>query len=361
MKPILGFVEDPGAANMVVGLAEGLAGFGLEFRLFATGKGAVALAARGEGFSEPPPEIRTTDWSGGVVGTSENRETLGLRLIDQARGAGIPSVGVVDFFANAEFRFRGLGNEALAHAPDVILVPDDLTRTAYLQLGHPEGQVIEVGHPQYDYVLEREAELDREGRDAVRARVFPAVRPGKKIGVFLSEISGGLGDGQFHRSAEYTLLGHPDRPGRTEVVLDELLPALEPWRDSWWFAARPHPHNSDADKRELRERFDGTVEGGDPLEMIYAADAVIGMTTMLLQEAAVMGRPTLSIVPRPAEAHWLPCVVSGVTPCLQKRAEIPKGVERLLTSEGKRFPVTPGSRSRIAGEIARIVGAKCPN
>ncbi len=362
MKPILGFVEDPGAANMVVGLAEALHHRGLTFHLSATGKAVETLRARHEPFFEPVAESSLSRYAMVVVGTSENLDTQGLRLVHLARDAGIRSVGLVDFFANAAFRFRGRAAEALAFAPDSILVPDELTATEFIGLGHPEADVVTVGHPQYDYVIARERELEAEGRVAVRRRVFPAEWQSLKVAIFLSEISGGLGDSQFQRSDEYTLRGQPERSGRTEVVLDEILPQVAPWRDKWRFAARPHPHNSPIERAEMRTLFDGVLEGGAPLDVVYAADAVFGMTTMLLQEAAIMGRPTLSVVPRPQESKWLPSVLAGVTPCVWSREELVPALAHLFTAPGARFPVAPGSLERLANTVARLAMAEsCRN
>ncbi|MBI4615060.1 MAG: hypothetical protein HY720_15715 [Planctomycetes bacterium] len=46
------------------------------------------------------------------------------------------------------------------------------------------------------------------------------------------------------------------------------------------------------------------------------------MTSMILEEAALRGRPTLSILPRSVESDLLPSVALGVTPCVTRREEI---------------------------------------
>ena len=60
------------------------------------------------------------------------------------------------------------------------------------------------------------------------------------------------------------------------------------------------------------------------------ADLVAGMTTMLLQEAAIMGKPTLSIVPRSAETRSLPTVRAGITQCVTTRKELQEILPGLL-------------------------------
>jgi len=349
------FVEDPGAANMVVGLANEAAGRGFHLDLVAAGAARETLTNRGEAFRDASEGVLDVgSYSIVAVGTSENTRTLAFDLINRARQAGIPSVGIVDFYSNAQFRFRGETGDALAHAPDLILVPDDLTRDAYVRLGHPDDRVITVGHPQYDFVQAYGAELDAEGRESIRARILGADLRSRSIAVFLGEISGGLNPQQFVRSEEYSLAGHPDRPGRTDVVLDELFTARERVGDNHAWIFRPHPHQDQAERARQGERFDAVSEGGNPLDLVYAADAVVGMTTMLLQEAAILGKPTLSIVPRHEEAGWLPTVLAGITPCAWTRESLEREIRSLPTRRGVRFPVRPGSLRRISDALSSI-------
>jgi predicted glycosyltransferase len=54
------------------------------------------------------------------------------------------------------------------------------------------------------------------------------------------------------------------------------------------------------------EYFDLISEGGDPLELAYVSDIIVGMTTMLLFEASLLGKSVFSIIPRKFEIDWLP-------------------------------------------------------
>ena len=347
---ILGFVEDPGAANMFVGLPSRI-----PIEIVAVEQAARLLGARGvPTVGQPSRPLEEYDLV--AVGTGENIDTPAFDFIARARAAGIPSVSIIDFLSNSEFRFRGRTDDPLHHAPDTILVPDEPTRQSFLKLGCPEEQVIVTGHPQYDFVLNREAEF--EDRETIRRRLFPEAE-GSKVAIFLGEPAKGLNPSQFQRNDAYSLDGHPDRSGRTLVVLDEIFEIPFVKNREWYFVYRPHPRQTPEEITHGESLFDRTILDGDPLELVYAADVVLGMTTMLLQEAAILGRPTLSIVPRQSESAWLPNIVSGHTKCVWTQEGLAESLPKIFDLPAVRFPVERGGADRIADEIMKRVGRRC--
>jgi len=83
--------------------------------------------------------------------------------------------------------------------------------------------------------------------------------------------------------------------------------------------------------------------------VVYASDLSVGMTTILLQEAALMGKRTLSIVPREEERAWLP----GSIDCVTQRFLIRKKMEELLFSES--VP-NPGPLQTVSEPLKRVLG-----
>ena len=336
---LLAFLEDPGAANFLGPILLGMAKAGKTVRLYAEGQGALRLASMGIPFddagalgSAASALERDGPWAV-MVGTSENTDTTAFDLIAAARAAGVPSIAGVDNAANAEFRFRGLSDKPLAHAPDWLLLTDDLSRRHFAALGFAEDRIIVCGHPYYDTVREAGTALAVEGREVLRARLFPgaASRP---VVVFLSEISGGLNPEQFIKSTDYTLDGRGKSTGRTQIVIEEFLDAVETLSERPYLVLRPHPKNTDAELAPYCGEFDTVSRGGESLETVFAADLVVGMTTSLLVEAALLDRATLSIVPRALERDWLPTTAAGFTPCVTGRAEIVSALAEALRSDG---------------------------
>lgn len=328
MARIVIFVEDPGAANYALPLVAPLGA-----ALWTAPALLPYLEARrvepARVLDDPAP-LLPPETSLLLVGTSENLETAAHALVHQAKARGIPSVGMIDFPANAAARFRGTGTNPLAHAPDWLMVTDDGTARHYEALGFPAEKIGRVGHPHFDTVLALRATLEAEGVTAVRRRLLPNVPEGQKLVIFLSEISGGLDPEQYQKSPDYTLEGRGSRTDRTGVVVEEFLDATAALAPRPYRLLRLHPKNSREEFGPLLTEFDGISAAGTPLEMVFACDLVCGMTTMLLYEAALLGRPTLAILPRMTEAAWLPTIASGITPAAVTRPALTRLLPTLL-------------------------------
>jgi hypothetical protein len=342
-ETLLAFLEDPGAANFLGPILSGKIAAGGDVRLYAEGTGAARLADIGIAFSDAAEMgtaaeavCREAPWAV-IVGSSENLETAAFDLIDAARAAGVPSIGGIDSAANAEFRFRGHADDPLAHAPDLLLLTDDMARRNFAALGFAEERIFVCGHPYYDSVRETGSVMAMEGRDAMRSRLFPDARA-RPIIVFLGEISGGLDPAQFSRSADYTLAGRGQSTGRTQIVIEEFLDAVAGMEERPYLVLRPHPKNTDAELGPFRADFDSVSRDEASLETVYIADLVVGMSTSLLVEAALLRRPTLSIVPRALERDWLPTTAAGFTPCVTRREDIGPALTRVL-GEGAEIDV----------------------
>ena len=74
----------------------------------------------------------------------------------------------------------------------------------------------------------------------------------------------------------------------------------------------------------LGKEFDEVSKGGSALETVYSTDVVVGMTSMLLFEAALLGKQTLAILPRISEKKWLPADADGIIPCVFTRDDVRK-------------------------------------
>jgi hypothetical protein len=327
MKPsILVHVEDPGAANGVAGLEAPIEARGTGYALVAEGAAARFLAERGVAFEDVSARgadqlLADHEPTLLLVGTSENTRTLAFDLVARARSRGIPTAAFVDAFPNAEQRFRGETDDPLAHAPEFLLVPDDWTAAAFARLGVPSSRIATCGHPHYDTVLAQRKSFEATNRQQLRAELFRA-STNQRIVVFCSEISTGLDPGQFRRSADYTLAGRGDRDGRTEIVLEELVDAIARLERRPHMVLRMHPKNTREELADFLQSFDEISTGGSPMPLLYAADLVVGMTSTILIEAALLGTPTLAIVPRDIERQWLPTIQANVTPCASTRAAL---------------------------------------
>ena len=91
-----------------------------------------------------------------------------------------------------------------------------------------------------------------------------------------------------------------------------------------------------------------------PYELVYTSTLVVGMTTMLLFEATLMGRAALSIVPRAVEQTWLPGLQAGLIPCVTTRATLRKAL-RAFWQQPARFRPADLSNAYVQDALARTI------
>jgi len=333
---VLIFVEDPGAANFVAQLPAALAGRGWSVKILASGHAREHLLRLGVHFET----VQHPATAGGIlaalrpriliVGTGLNPDTFGLALVAEARLAKIESIGVVDAVMNPDHRFRGQTEKSLAYAPDWLLVVDKSTKSDYIALGYPTERVIVCGHPHYDYMRTFRMKLENEGQSTLRQRVLPGVPKERKVIIFATDCSARLSRLQTNSLSDYTLVGRKTGRGRTEVVLEEFLDAVQLVRPRPYLVLRLHPKDISEDYMSYLEEFDLVSSGDSPFELIYAADLIVGLTTMLILESALLGKLTLSVVPRAVEMDWLPTIRPGITPCVTTREQLRTALVDLL-------------------------------
>jgi len=370
---ILIYVEDPGAANFVANLPEALGKRGWHSRLLAGGFAYQYLLDRGV---EPEPALGSASSAREllsrikprlvIVGTAVNPETFGFELISAATTAGISTLGVVDAFGNADYRFRGHTDNPLYYAPEWLAVPDQWTKEAYVELGYPADRLAVCGHPHYDYVLDTAARLRKQDRQRSRERLFPGNHNNAPVVLFIAEISTGINPSQCSCTPDYSLNGSGTYTDRTGIVLEEFLEALSLCEQEYFLVLRLHPKNTREELAPFLKYFHQVSQAEPPLPLVFAADLAVGMTSMLLLEAAILGRPTLSIVPREDEKTLLPTIRLNITPCATTRRELRTVLPDLLRRCQEPMVLDtndwlhPGSRQRTVAFIEELLKKNYP-
>lgn len=346
-NPVLAVVEDPGAANMVKDLPQRASAHGISLQIAAVSHAVPYLQTR---------QVEFLTWESGsakeflelhqppllLVGSSDNPQSKVLELVLEARKRRIQSIGLVDMRMNADRRFQGRGEDSLACAPDYLIVPDTATANAYVSLGMDSLKVFPLGNPQYDLTLERSKKLFAEiPKNLLKEKLF-----GQEplVITFVAEPESTLNPALTAMSTSQRLKGTSGSPKRCLIVLEEFLAALKQLdqleQQEPLVILRLHPRNQESDFHPYKSDC-RLHSGGDPLELICASDLVVGMTSMLLLEAAIAGIPTLSIVPNIEEAQWLPTVAAGATPCATTKDQIAAALQDWYQSAS----VEPGPKS----------------
>lgn len=274
MARLLFAAHDPSGANLLLALAPAARVRSHDLTFLAAGPAAKAFAAAGEKFLSDAafdgagrPDALVT---GSAMGDFDRD------LWRRAKAAGVPSLGVVDAWTNVRRRFRHSdGTDAL---PDAVGAVDEPMRDAIL--GWYDVPVHVVGQPHLQ-ALERRLRGRRAGH---KARRPPRI-------VFFSEC---LRED-----------GLKDRIGFDQFdAADLLFPSLAA-AGPVEFAIKPHPREAPGAWRDYLAAKPSALAPrilDTPSEAaMMAADGVLGMSTMVLIEAALAAIPILAVQPRRKE------------------------------------------------------------
>lgn len=288
-----------------------------------------------------------------VVGTSEDRNTLAFDLIDWGRQNSIRTVAIVDSAANYSYRFRGYGSSPLHNAPDFILVADKWTKRKFEEIGFLSSHIFVIGQIYQDA-------LALKNRGALRKSLMGITHQTTKSVVFVSEISDGLNPNQYRRSRKYSLKGYGLKKFRTEIVIEEFIESINKLVNYGikkpHLTLRLHPKEQGSSLGNLVTNFDFVSQVEEPLVLIQCADLVVGMTSMLLQEAHELGVETLSIVPDIAERDWLSATRDGLIDCAADSQKIFDLLKLKLETLGNKKRATFQerlNRSEVASQIIK--------
>ena len=336
---LLIFVEDPGAANFIVPLLKPLEKIGCSLFLYTDGAATKYLNSMN--INTLSIDLNISDLLCSIkpqllmVGTSENPDTVGLKMIVAARDLKIPSIGVVDGPANAEYRFKGRGNSPLQYVTDWLFVPDKWTCESYISLGFPLEKIKICGHPYYDSIIERSAAYKSKSKIELRKKYFPNVSKDKSIVIFLTEKSDGLNPESLKRSSKYTLTGRGKSDLRTEIIMEEFIDTLKTIDQDLFLVVRLHPKENTSDYENYINVFDAVSHGEDPMPLLFSADLIVGMSSSLLVEATILGLNTLSILPHEGEKDLISTVRTGHTPYATNRETLKILLSDLLKKDKK--------------------------
>ncbi|SDE00379.1 hypothetical protein [Rhodospira trueperi] len=208
-------------------------------------------------------------------------DMLALNWARAAAARGVRTLHLLDNWSS--YRRRMDYGDAAVFRPDVYAVPDQRAAEAAIAEGIDPTTVRVIGHP---------ALADLAG-EVARAGSCRGSRTRLSL-LFVSEPAA-LDQGSTPDT--------PDFRGYTETqVLAILCAALAPLADTLTLTVLPHPREDAAALAETWETVRGPLDGavvppGNGRAHVLGSDGVVGMASILLYEAWLVGLPVLSVQP----------------------------------------------------------------
>jgi hypothetical protein len=312
---ILLFAEDPGGANGLMHLSTRFASQGYDSKLYATGFALKYLHSRNIPYLNADEELvnAISDYDALLIGTCENKKTLGFDLVASAKRNRVPSFAFVDASMNSQFRFSGVTDDPKYHSPDLLFCNDDDTKSEFLRLGWSSERIIVSGHPHYWQLQDRLTELNQISKHKQRIALFGENASRKKVVTFMAETLSGFDMSTQCIQDSWTLKGRGVSSLKVLIALEALLDVLQDYfdRNSYHVVLRLHPKNSPDEFKVYQAEVDQISSGGDPLQLAYYSDIVCGVETSLLTEACLLGVKTISIQPDDTTKKHIPAFVRG--------------------------------------------------
>ena len=294
---ILGAAGDPGGSRSLIPVFDFLFHCGVPIQIFEHGflhKEAPSLWPRVSlDFSQDLSSLERILNKGNIrafVFGSSLKDIVPLQIARLARSKSIPVIHVLDHWANYIQRLQVDGLPPLF--PDIYAVMDQNAYVGASEAGIPPSILRITGQPAFSALLDDPIRLS-EGAGGVKKEVRNLHVHKKKI-FFVSEpIASDQGSSP----------SSPDYRGYTEnTVLTLLCHCLQSYASAVRLFALPHPRENPEDLTSVLKKEGGALEWGILIppagrQGIYSADGVIGMASVLLYEAWLIGKPVISLQP----------------------------------------------------------------
>lgn len=261
-----------------------------------------------------------------VTATSVNSIDLETQFVAAAARLGIPSVSVLDFWANYRQRFIDTkGNLVL---PDRIAIMDEASRAEMVALGFPPATLKVTGQPALEEIGLEARTISEAEQHSTRAA------------------AGVPGTGQLVLFVSQPLAGGPTDWGYSELtVIPDLIAALanigRKRGERLELLIRPHPKETPSRWATPDSDTLGVTVStvGDRLRVAMAADLVVGMTSVLLVEACLLGCVVVSLQPGLRGTDSLPTNRLGASKAIYSKAALEPVLEELIFSPEARAEV----------------------
>lgn len=277
---------------------------------------------------------------------------------------GLPVVAVQDAWFNHRERFE---REGVPSRPDLVCAMDELSIGEMALAGFTPSQLVLTGHPGLEQTVRHCQAATREQVRELR-RAFGLEGKALVFTFFSDPFFTGpngkfyCGPGAIMRPNGSGLYGYTVLDV-LPAVLRELDRALENEGETADFIVRPHPSEcsevvekiiSQHPPGRLRPRMESR---GTTIECIQMSDAVLGMMTIALLQAALAGKPSVSVeLGLPASGEKDPCMANalGLTRSAFDEEALRDLCRKLAKRDWPALAPTPRHRLPLEGAAHRV-------
>jgi len=370
-RKVLGFAREAGAAAALLPVCEQMRREGARLLLLAKDNALESFRREGldcveftsfdtraldilfkESFGSLPEIVFTSATS---LPTLDMTERF---LWQWARDKGIRSVGLLDQWKDYALRFSGPGeNERLRYLPDHIFVMDRFAEEEMIKEGIPAERIAITGQPAFDRIIEEEKAI-LPHKAAIKQKLGIPLE--SLVITFVAEslrkdFGGSLG---YDEQSILRFLGD---------ALDKICSRTG--TPDMHLIIKLHPENSSGEFDWALSEWPGIkkqiiAKELSPRETVAISDLVVGMSSIMLVEAIVAGRITVSLEIGSQGDSQCVAVKVGAVPFLTKCGEAEEVLERLLQDEGYRrsylerqagWKISTGATARCMEQIESII------
>lgn len=356
MKKILLFARDPGGANVIIPFIKPLLG---KYILHVYGKDAGYRKLNEEyaqtfNITESISCISIesiTCWlellRPDFVITGTSADDMAEKYIWKAcERIGIPAFAILDQWVNYGVRFSAYGVSELSeyekekihcYQPFKIIVMDEYAKCEMIRAGFEENRILAAGQPHFDRI-----KSIFDGLKAVISQELELVFVSEPIEKVYKETTEGS---HYWGYTEKTIFLQ---------VQKVLMDLAKKYNKNVHLVVRPHPkENEDSYYKEIlqTENYHVTIdEKTEGLQLIKNADYIIGMSSMLLLEAAVCGRPIISVQIGLARENPLILARKGLMETVTQKEQLWHTMEKIFSGG-----ITPAAMDVPKGASKKII------
>ena len=308
-------------------------------------------------------QIETVFSASGLYNTIEHT----VRVAAQKRG--LYSVGVLDSWLNYAERFQRISDRGPEkYHPDRVCVMDDLSYRGMLSAGFKPDQVVITGPPNLEATVNFCLSISPEQRK--KWRMERGLLPNDFVITFFSDPfyvgpdgETITGPGALIGPDGQSLFGYTSL-GILETVLEELAVACETAGRSCKLIVKPHPIEYAECLRPVVERKGHSqwvdvliCAEGNATEWVVLSDTVVGMMSIALLEAALTGKPALSVEIGLSESKAEePCISNllGYTFAIYNRAALHQAMYDICIGNFDRVSAPRKSALQVQGAAQRV-------